>query len=174
MKTSAKNNTAPAQLNALAAWVNSNDLYYSTCVIENGVDFAPTVNPSAAGVVQSYQYKIGTAGDGGNSFFCPSVISSTTYGYSHVPYGKYVTQLYSTSTLTSTISFTDAGSGVSNYRAFITAGTSPYHGTDYLGTKFFFSTRFVATSAKVYEPNPWSQNYVQACSTFYGYPRSVS
>ena len=170
----AKNNTAPAQLNALAAWVNSNDLYYSTCVIENGVDFAPTVNPSAAGVVQSYQYKIGTAGDGGNSFFCPSVISSTTYGYSHVPYGKYVTQLYSTSALTSTISFADAGSGVSNYRAFITAGTSPYHGTDYLGTKFFFSTRFVATSAKVYEPNPWSQNYVQACSTFYGYPRSVS
>ena len=171
----AKNGTAPAQLNALAAWVNSNDLYYSTCVIENGVDFAPTVNPSLSGVAQSYQYKIGTASDGGNSFFCPSVISSTTYGYSHVPYGKYVTQLYSTSALTSTISFADAGSGASNYRAFITAGTSPYHGTSSLGgTKFFFSTRFVATSAKVYEPNPWSQNYVQACSTFYGYPRSVS
>ena len=30
----AKNTIAPAQLNSLAAWVNSNDLYYSTCVIE--------------------------------------------------------------------------------------------------------------------------------------------
>ena len=170
----AKNTIAPAQLNSLAVWVNSNDLYYSTCVIENGVDFAPTVNPSNSGVVKSYQYKIGTAADGGNSFFCPSVISSTTYGYSHVPYGKYVTQFYSTSALTSTISFADAGSGVSNYRAFITHGSSPYHGTDSGTTRFFFSSRFVATTAKVYEPNPWSQNFVQACSTFYGYPRSIS
>ena len=170
----AKNTLAPAQLNSLAAWVNSNDLYYSTCVIENGIDFAPTVNPSNSGVVKSYQYKIGTAADGGNSFFCPSVISSTTYGYSHVPYGKYVTQFYSTSALTSTISFADAGSGVSNYRAFITHGSSPYHGTDSGTTRFFFSSRFVATTAKVYEPNPWSQNFVQACSTFYGYPRSIS
>ena len=170
----AKNTIAPAQLNSLAVWVNSNDLYYSTCVIENGVDFAPTVNPSNSGVVQSYQYKIGTSADGGNSFFCPSVISSTTYGYSHVPYGKYVTQFYSTSALTSTISFADAGGGVSNYRAFITHGSSPYHGTDSGTTRFFFSSRFVATTAKVYEPNPWSQNFVQACSTFYGYPRSIS
>ena len=170
----ADNSTAPAQVNALAAWVNSNDLYYSTCVIENGVDFAPTVNPSAAGVVQSYQYKIGTAANGGNNFFCPSFVSSTTYGYSHVPYGKYVTQFYSTSALTSTITFADAGSGVSNYRAFITHGSSPYHGTTGGDTKFIFSSRFVATNAKVYEPSLWSQNFVQACNTFYGFPRSIS
>ena len=170
----AENSTAPIQANAICAWVNSNDLYYSTCVIENGVNFAPAVNPSAAGVVQSYQYKIGTAADGGNSFFCPSLISSTNYGYSHVSYGKYVTQFYSTSALTSTISFTDAGGGVSNYRAFITHGSSPYHGTTGGVTSFFFSSRFVATSAKVYEPSPWSENFVKACSTFYGFPRSIS
>ncbi len=170
----AKSTLAPAQLNSLSAWVNSNDLYYSTCVIENGVDYAPTTNPSSSGVIKSYQYQIGTAADGSNSFFCPSVISSTTYGYSHVPYGKYVTQFYSTSALTSTISFTDAGGGVSNYRAFITIGTSPYHGTDSGTTRFFFSSRFVAATAKVYEPNPWTQNFVQPCNTFYGYPRSVS
>ena len=160
----AKSIIAPTQSDALCCWVNSNDLYYSTCVIENGVNIT-------GGTAQSYQYLIDTTGSGSN--YCPTTISGFNYGYSHVPYGKYVTQFYSTSALTSTKSFTDAGSGVSNYKAFVTDGSSPFHSSSG-GLKFVFSSRFVATTGKVYEPNPWTQEYVSSCNTFYGYPHSIS
>ena len=153
----AKSVIAPNQSNALTCWVNSNDLYYSTCVIENGSN-------TTGGTAQSYRYSIENTGS--NSYYCPNAISGLPYGYSHVPYGQYVTQFYTDSTLSTVFSFADAGSGVSNYKGFITSGSSPYNNG---GTvKYKFSTRFNVSDAKVYEPNPWTQCYVEACSSANG------
>ena len=153
----AKSVTAPTQAETMACWVNSNDLYYSTCVIENGSN-------TTGGTAQSYRYSIENTGS--NSYYCPNAISGLPYGYSHVPYGQYVTQFYTDSTLSTVFSFADAGSGVSNYKGFITSGSSPYNNG---GTvKYKFSTRFNVSDAKVYEPNPWTQCYVEACSSANG------
>ena len=153
----ARSVTAPTQSETMACWVNSNDLYYSTCVIENGVN-------TTSGTAQSYRYSIENTGS--NSYYCPNAISGLPSGYSHVPYGQYVTQFYTDSTLSTVFSFADAGSGVSNYKAFITSGSSPYNNG---GTvKYKFSTRFNVSDAKVYEPNPWTQCYVEACSSANG------
>ena len=153
----ARSVTAPTQGETMACWVNSNDLYYSTCVIENGVN-------TTSGTAQSYRYSIENTGS--NSYYCPNAISGLPSGYSHVPYGQYVTQFYTDSTLSTAFSFADAGSGVSNYKAFITSGSSPYNNG---GTvKYKFSTRFNVSDAKVYEPNPWTQCYVEACSSANG------
>ena len=148
---------APTQAETMACWVNSNDLYYSTCVIENGSN-------TTGGTAQSYRYSIENTGS--SSYYCPNAISGLPYAYSHVPYGQYVTQFYTDSTLSTVFSFADAGGGVSNYKAFITSGSSPYNNG---GTaKYKFSTRFNVSDAKVYVPNPWSSCYVQACSSANG------
>ena len=153
----ARSVTAPTQAETMACWVNSNDLYYSTCVIENGSN-------TTGGTAQSYRYSIENTGS--NSYYCPNAIGGLPYGYSHVPYGQYVTQFYTDSTLSTVFSFADAGSGVSNYKGFITSGSSPYNNG---GTvKYKFSTRFNVSDAKVYEPNPWTQCYVEACSSVNG------
>ncbi len=149
--------TAPTQAETMACWVNSNDLYYSTCVIENGVN-------TTSGTAQSYRYSLDNTGS--SSYYCPNAISGLPNVYSHVPYGQYVTQFYTDSTLSTVFSFADAGGGVSNYKAFITSGSSPYNNG---GTvKYKFSTRFNVSDAKVYVPNPWTQCYVEACSSANG------
>jgi len=148
---------APTQAETMACWVNSNDLYYSTCVIENGVN-------TTSGTAQSYRYSLDNTGS--SSYYCPNAISGLPNVYSHVPYGQYVTQFYTDSTLSTVFSFADAGGGVSNYKAFITSGSSPYNNG---GTvKYKFSTRFNVSDAKVYVPNPWTQCYVEACSSANG------
>jgi hypothetical protein len=154
----ARSVTAPTQAETMACWVNSNDLYYSTCVIENGSNVT-------GGTAQSYKYSLDLTGS--NSYYCPNAIAGSSYAYSHVPYGQYVTQFYTSSALSTVYSFADAGGGVSNYKGFITtAGSSPYNngGT----TKYKFSTRFNVSDAKVYVPNPWTSCYVQACSSVNG------
>jgi hypothetical protein len=153
----ARSVTAPTQAETMACWVNSNDLYYSTCVVENGVN-------TTGGTAQSYRYSLDNTGS--SSYYCPNAISGLPNVYSHVPYGQYVTQFYTDSTLSTVFSFADAGGGVSNYKAFITSGSSPYNNG---GTvKYKFSTRFNVSDAKVYVPNPWTQCYVEACSSASG------
>ncbi len=148
----AKSVIAPNQSNALTCWVNSNDLYYSTCVIENGVNVT-------SGTAQSYQYSIDLTGSSSN--YCPNAVSGSSV-YSHVPYGQYVTQLYSSSNLSSIFNITGSG-GVTNYKAFMTTGASPYYRNS-SPQKYIFSARFSTSTSKVYEPNPATTCYVQACS----------
>ena len=160
----AKSVTAPNQSNALTCWVNSNDLYYSTCVIENGVNVT-------GGTAQSYQYSFRYAG----SSYCSTSTGSGGTVYSHVPYGQYVTQFYTSSALSTIFNFNDAGGGVTSYVNFITAGSSPYY--DNTTGRYNFSTRFNVSDAKVYVPNPWTSCYVQACSNGAGVgcnPNAVS
>ena len=148
----AKTVTASVQSEAMSCWVNSNDLYYSTCVIENGVNITN-------GTARSYQYSIDLTGSSSN--YCPNFVSGSTV-YSHVPYGQYITQLYSSSNLSSIFNITGSG-GITNYKAFVTTGTSPYYRNS-SPQKYVFSSRFSTTTSKVYEPNPATGCYVQACS----------
>ena len=147
----AETQTANQQSQALTCWVNSNDLNYSTCVIENGVNIT-------GGTARSYEYGISTSGTSG--FNCLYGFNSA---YSNIPYGSYVPQFFTTDSLTTPYTFPESslGSGISNYHSFKTAGTSPYD--DPSSYRYSFSTRFTTADAKVYIPSPWTQCYIQNC-----------
>ena len=85
----------------------------------------------------------------------------TTPAWSNVPYGQYVPQFFSSSTLSTPYTFPDAGGGISGYLAFKTQGSSPYD--DSAGHRYSFSTRFTVADAKVYIPSLSSQCYIQNC-----------
>ena len=142
--------TAGQQSQALTCWVNSNDLNYSTCVIEDGT------NITGGTARASYEYGMSTSpGAGYNCSY------GTTPAWSNVPYGQYVPQFFSSSTLSTPYTFPDAGGGVSGYLAFKTQGSSPFD--DPSSYRYSFSTRFTTADGKVYIPNPWSQCYIENC-----------
>ena len=95
---------------ALTCWVNSNDLNYSTCVIEDGTNIT---GGTARQVMIWYEYK---SWSGYNCSYGKSP------AWSNVPYGQYVPQFLIRSTLSTTLSFADAGGGISGYLAFKTQG----------------------------------------------------
>tara|TARA_B110000285_G_scaffold31214_1_gene32210 strand:- start:20 stop:1597 length:1578 start_codon:yes stop_codon:yes gene_type:complete len=146
----AKSLTTASQNQALACWVNSNDLNYSTCVIEDGT------NITGGTARTSYEYGMSTSpGAGYNCSY------GTTPAWSNVPYGQYVPQFFSSSTLSTPYTFPDAGGGISGYLAFKTQGSSPFD--DPSSYRYSFSTRFSTADGKVYIPNPWSQCYIENC-----------
>ena len=142
--------TAGQQSQALTCWVNSNDLNYSTCVIEDGT------NITGGTARASYEYGMST--NPGAGYNCSY---GTTPAWSNVPYGQYVPQFFSSSTLSTPYTFPDAGGGVSGYLAFKTQGSSPFD--DPSSYRYSFSTRFSTADGKVYIPNPWSQCYIENC-----------
>ena len=146
----AESQTAAQQSQALTCWVNSNDLNYSTCVIEDGT------NITGGTARASYEYGMSTSpGAGYNCSY------GTTPAWSNVPYGQYVPQFFSSSTLSTPYTFPDAGGGISGYLAFKTQGSSPFD--DPSSYRYSFSTRFSTADGKVYIPNPWSQCYIENC-----------
>ena len=142
--------TAGQQSQALTCWVNSNDLNYSTCVIEDGT------NITGGTARASYEYGMST--NPGAGYNCSY---GTTPAWSNVPYGQYVPQFFSSSTLSTPYTFPDAGGGISGYLAFKTQGSSPFD--DPSSYRYSFSTRFSTADGKVYIPNPWSQCYIENC-----------
>ena len=148
----AESTTTNTQSQAFTCWVNSNDLNYSTCVIENGTNFTNGVDPI------NYQYALDVTPETGG--YCPTTNIFTGSIWSNVPYGQYVPQFFTTSTLNTPYSFTDAGSGISDYYAFRTQGSSPYNNGI---LRYSFSTRFSTADGKVYIPSPWSQCYIENC-----------
>jgi hypothetical protein len=146
----AESQTAAQQSQALTCWVNSNDLNYSTCVIEDGV------NITGGTARASYEYGMST--NPGTDYNCSY---GTTPAWSNVPYGQYVPQFFSSSTLSTPYTFADAGGGISGYLAFKTQGSSPFD--DPLSYRYSFSTRFSTADGKVYIPNLWSQCYIKNC-----------
>ena len=148
----AESTTTNTQSQAFTCWVNSNDLNYSTCVIENGTNFTNGVDPI------NYQYALDVTPETGG--YCPTTNIFTGSIWSNVPYGQYVPQFFTTSTLNTPYSFTDAGSGISDYYAFRTQGSSPYNNGI---LRYSFSTRFSTADGKVYIPSPWSQCYIRNC-----------
>jgi hypothetical protein len=142
--------TAGQQSQALTCWVNSNDLNYSTCVIEDGT------NITGGTARASYEYGMST--NPGAGYNCSY---GTTPAWSNVPYGQYVPQFFSSSTLSTPYTFPDAGGGISGYLAFKTQGSSPFD--DPSSYRYSFSTRFSTADGKVYIPSPWSQCYIENC-----------
>ena len=150
-----KSMTSNLQSQAFTAWVNSNDLNYSTCVIEGGTRFN-------SGNASNYKYGI-EANPGSVAHAC---LYGTQVAYSNIPYGQYVQQFFTTTTLTTPYTFTpDAGGGISNYYAFKTSGASPTVPYDDASSyRFTFSTRFTIADAKVYvDPLAGTNCYTQNC-----------
>lgn len=146
----AESSTAAQQSQALTCWVNSNDLNYSTCVIEDGT------NITGGTARASYEYGISTSpGSGYNCSY------GTSPAWSNVPYGQYVPQFFNSSTLSTPYAFADAGNGISGYLAFKTQGSSPFD--DPSSYRYSFSTRFTTADGKIYKPNPWTQCYIENC-----------
>ena len=146
----AESSTAAQQSQALTCWVNSNDLNYSTCVIEDGT------NITGGTARASYEYGMSTSpGSGYNCSY------GTSPAWSNVPYGQYVPQFFNSSTLSTPYSFADAGGGISGYLAFKTQGSSPFD--DPSSYRYSFSTRFTTADGKIYKPNPWTQCYIENC-----------
>ena len=146
----AESSTAAQQSQALTCWVNSNDLNYSTCVIEDGA------NITGGTARASYEYGMSTSpGSGYNCSY------GTSPAWSNVPYGQYVPQFFNSSALSIPYSFADAGGGISGYLAFKTQGSSPFD--DPSSYRYSFSTRFTTADGKIYKPNPWTQCYIENC-----------
>jgi len=142
--------TANQQSQALTCWVNSNDLNYSTCVIEDGTNIT--------GGVARTSYEYGMSTSPGSGYNCSY---GTSPAWSNVPYGQYVPQFFNSSTLSTPYTFPDAGNGISGYLAFKTQGSSPFD--DPSSYIYSFSTRFSTADGKVYKPNPWPQCYIKNC-----------
>ena len=149
--------TSDSQTQALLTWVNSDDLNYGTCVIENGSN-------TTSGVATTYEYGISTStGSYGCSFGLTSI-------YSNVAYGQYIGQFFTTNTLSTPYPFTtDAtdGNGVTHtnfYSYKMKVGPYREASNDH---KYSFSTRFTTGAgnlAKIYNPPNWTTNcYVQNC-----------
>ena len=82
---------AGAYSDSLCLWVNSNDLYYSTCVVENGTYVTNGSIKSPPG----YQYRIGSPV---NTYTCGG---GSTNRYAPMPFGEYVDLFYLDNALTS-------------------------------------------------------------------------
>ena len=80
---------AGAYSDSLCLWVNSNDLYYSTCVVENGSNVTDNKTP------KSYLYSFSSAQSG---YSCST---GNTSRYAPMPYSEYVDLFYLDATLTS-------------------------------------------------------------------------
>ena len=141
----AETTTAAVAADALVCWVNSNDLYYSTCVVENGSNVTDGNTP------KRYQYDLGSPS---SSFSCTN--TGTTAKYAPHPYGNYVTEFYNDTALSQIFTPTSA-----EYYSFTTD----------VATEPFSSIRYTAkynTSGTKISPNiigdPCNDQYARACS----------
>ena len=105
--TDANTTQAAVAADAMCAWVNSNDLYYSDCVVENG--------SVISGTPKSYRYNL--SGDQ-SSYNCAT---GNTQRYAPMPYANYVDLFYTDSALTSPATYSS-----SLYKSFTTYGTEPF------------------------------------------------
>ena len=79
---------AAVQADAPISWVDSNDLYFSTCVVENGADKTDGGSP------RTYKYNLTNSTNG---YTC--VTPSFSTGFAQTPYANYVTEFYTTTAL---------------------------------------------------------------------------
>ena len=141
----AETTTANAASDALVLWVNSNDLYYSTCIVENGSNVTDNNTP------KRYQYDLGSPS---TSFSCTN--TGNTAKYAPHPYGNYVTEFYNDTSLSVIFTPTSA-----EYYSFTTD----------VATEPFSSIRYTAkydTSGTKISPSivgdPCNDQYARACS----------
>ena len=139
----AETTQASDDADALCAYVNSNDLYYSDCVVENGINVVDTNTP------KRYEYDVsGTL----SSFTCPT--SGNTARYSPIPYANYVDAFYTNSTLTNIYKPSSA-----EYYSFHTDFSEPF---TTLGGSAKFGTDGLKMSPNLIS-DPCNDQYFRAC-----------
>ena len=139
-------NQAQVNADAICAWVNSNDLYYSDCVIENAVNVPDSGTPKA------YKYDVSTTQ---TSYGC--VATTSTHYYAPIPYAQYVDLFYSNVGLT-----TPVEPNPSEFRTFNTdtATSEPF---DHIKVSSKFGTDGVKIAPSVSEKVCNSGAYAVAC-----------
>ena len=139
-------NQAQVNADAICAWVNSNDLYYSDCVIENAVNVPDSGTPKA------YKYDVSTTQ---TSYGC--VATTSTHYYAPIPYAQYVDLFYSNVGLT-----TPVEPNPSEFRTFNTdtATSEPF---DHIKVSAKFGTDGVKIAPSVSEKVCNSGAYAVAC-----------
>ena len=137
---------AAVNADAVCAWVNSNDLYYSDCVIENAVEVSDNGTPKA------YKYDVSAAQ---TNYSC--VATTSTHYYAPMPYAKYVDLFYSNVTLTTPVTPSS-----NEFRAFNTdvVSTEPF---DQIKVSAKFGTDGVKIAPSVSEKICNSGAFALAC-----------
>ena len=87
--TNASTNSANVAADAMAAWINSSDLNYSACVVENGLTVTDTNSP------KRYGYYLSSAQ---SAYNCAT---GNTVKYASHPYANYVSTFYNDTSLVS-------------------------------------------------------------------------
>jgi hypothetical protein len=142
--TDANTGQAAVAADAMCAWVNSNDLYYSTCVVENGSDVTDNSTP------KNYRYDVSGAQ---TAYNCAT---GNTQRYAPMPYAQYVDLFYTTSSLNSPWTHSQA-----EYYSFKTsaAGLEPL-------TSIRVSAKFGTNGIKISPaliPDACNDQYARAC-----------
>jgi hypothetical protein len=133
---------------AVCAWVNSNDLYYSDCVIENNA------NVQDSGTPKAYKYDVSATQ---TSYGC--VATNSTHYYAPIPYAQYVDLFYSNVGLTSPVT-----PNASEFRTFNTdtVSTEPF---DQIKVSAKFGTDGVKIAPTISEKFCNSGAYAVACQS---------
>ena len=144
--TDANTGQAAVAADAMCAWVNTNDLYYSTCVVENGSDVTDGGSP------KNYRYDVSGAQ---SAYNCAT---GNTQRYAPMPYAQYVDLLYTSSALSSPWTHSQA-----EYYSFKTsaAGSEPL-------TSIRVSAKFGTNGIKISPaliPDVCNDQYARACQT---------
>ena len=144
--TDANTGQAAVAADAMCAWVNTNDLYYSTCVVENGSDVTDGDSP------KNYRYDVSGAQ---TAYNCAT---GNTQRYAPMPYAQYVDLLYTTSSLNSPWTHSQA-----EYYSFKTsaAGSEPL-------TSIRVSAKFGTNGIKISPaliPDACNDQYARACAS---------
>ena len=139
-------NQAQVNADAICAWVNSNDLYYSDCVIENAVNVPDSGTPKA------YKYDVSATQ---TSYGC--VATTSTHYYAPIPYAQYVDLFYSNVGLT-----TPVEPASSEFRTFNTdtATSEPF---DHIKVSAKFGTDGIKIAPTISEKVCNSGAYAVAC-----------
>ena len=162
--------------NRLIAWCNSNDLHYSTCVIENGNNVRDDSNftsTAALGEAYPFEFGFGTLAAATSSFNCNF---GTNTVYSPIPYGEYVTQFFTNTSFTSPLQQTGSDNlDITKYYGFKAAGLTPYQDVA-ASSLYTYSARFTTADGKKFPttpPTPDTGAYAGYCRTQSGGPSAV-
>jgi hypothetical protein len=101
---------------SLCLWVNSNDLYYSTCVVEDGSNVTSGASP------KYYSYHLGSNGASYN--ICGN--TGNTLRYAPMPYAQYVDLFYTDTSLANPWTSATIGSTFPAFYSFTTQSGQPF------------------------------------------------
>ncbi len=138
---------AQTYADSLCLWVNSNDLYYSTCVVEDGNNVTSSANP------KYYSYHLGSNGSSYN--ICGN--TGNTLRYAPMPYAQYVDLFYTDTSLANPWTSATIGSTFPAFYSFTTQSGQPF---DQIRINAKFNTSGIKISG---DASTCSDTYARAC-----------